>query len=250
MAQGLGVFGSCHQIRPQGMMHRKLGAASKLPAGHRTRLRRRFQAAALKGMPDYEALELLLTFALPRIDTKPIARTLLGRFGGLAGVFGASESDLRRVRGVGPHAALLLTLVAEIGAACLRGGLARRDLLKSPQAVADYARLALAGWATERCLALLVNSRNRILGEEIVAEGTVDRAELLPRCLIELALERKAAGLILVHNHPGGDPAPSAEDDLLTRRVQAAARAVDLRFLDHLIVAREGHYSFREAGLL
>jgi DNA repair protein RadC len=225
-------------------------SSAKASAGHRSRLRRRFAAAGLKGLADHEALELLLAFAIPRIDTKPLARALLARFGGLAGVFGATEADLQRVRGVGPRAALLVSLVSEIAAACLRGNLARRSALSSPQAVADYARLALGARPTERCVALFLTSRNRVMGEEVVAEGSVDRADVLPRRVVQLALERKAAGLILVHNHPGGDPAPSPEDDLLTRRLLAAARTVELRFLDHLIVGRDGHYSYREAGVL
>ena len=220
------------------------------PGGHRTRLRNRFQASSLQGLQDYEALELMLTFALPRIDTKPIARALLKRFNGLWGVFGAGERELREIPGVGPRAALLVTLVRELSAACLREGLRRRNILKSPEAVADYVRMALAWRPTEACLAIFVNARNEVLGDEIVSDGAVDRTVVFPRRVIERALERKASGFLLAHNHPGGQPAPSPEDDLLTRRLKAAAEAVDVRFLDHLIVTTEGFYSYRRNGLV
>ncbi|MBI5366570.1 MAG: DNA repair protein RadC [Planctomycetes bacterium] len=232
----------------------KNDSGSKRPgvgsSGHRSRLRTRFLTAGARGLAEYELLELLLTFALPRIDTKPIAKALLARFGGLAGVLGAAPADLQQVRGVGPRAAVLLSLMQETCTACLRTGIEHRDLLNSPTAVAEYARMALAGKPTEVCLALFLSAKNELLGEEVVAEGTVDRAPVLRRRIIELALARKAAGLILVHNHPSGAATPSAEDDLLTRELRAAARAVDLRFLDHLIVAADGTYSYRQAGAL
>lgn len=228
----------------------KAGDASHGTRGHRARLCRRFDAAGLGGMHDYETLELLLTFALPRIDTKPIARALLKRFGGLWGVFGATERELREVRGVGPRAAALVALVRETAIACLRDGLRRRDALKDPQAVADYARMALAWRPDETCLALFVNARNEIVGEDVVSEGTVDRAPVLRRRVVELALKRHASGVILAHNHPSGSPKPSGEDDRLTRELKAAADAVELRLLDHLIVAGGGFFSYRREGLL
>lgn len=218
--------------------------------GHRRRLRQRFGTGHLTGLQDYEALELLLTFSLPRIDTKPIARTLLKRFGGLVGVFGASEHELQEVAGVGPRTATLLTLLREVSSACLRDGLAKRSVLNNPGDVADYARMALAGRSTEACLLLFLDAKNHIIGEELVAEGTVDRATVLPRRVIELALSRKAAGFILIHNHPSGTADPSAEDDRLTRKVKAAAAAVELRFVDHLIVASGGNYSYRQSGAM
>jgi DNA repair protein RadC len=199
---------------------------------------------------DYESLELLLTFALRRIDAKPIAKELLKRFGGLWGVFGASEAELQEVKGVGPRAALLVRLVHELAAACLRDGLKGRSVLKSPEAVAEYARMALAARPEEACLVLFVDARNQVISHEIVGEGNPDHAGVTPRKIVESALSRKASGFILVHNHPSGRSEPSTEDESLTRRVKAAAGAVDLRFLDHLIVARDGHYSFRAAGLL
>lgn len=201
-------------------------------------------------MADHEILELVLTFSLARVDTKPIAKALLKHFNGLWAVFGATEKELQHVKGVGPRAALLVSLIRETAVACLRDGLKRRNVLKSPDAVVDYARLALAGRSTESCLAIFLNARNQIIGEQVVAEGTVGRISVQPRRVIELALERKASGFIVVHNHPGGRPEPSPEDDALTRRLKSAAAAVDLRFVDHLIVARGGQYGYRSEGFL
>lgn len=203
-----------------------------------------------RALLDYEALELLLTFALPRVNTKPHAKELIKRFGGLWGVFGASEAELQEVRGVGPRAALLVRLVRELATACLRDGLRGRSVIKSADAVAEYSRMALAVRPDETCLVLLVDARNQVISHEVVAEGAPDHARVTPRRIVESALSRKASGFILVHNHPSGRSEPSAEDESLTRRVKAAAAAVDLRFVDHLIVARDGHYSFRAAGLL
>lgn len=219
-------------------------------SGHRKRVRKRFDLTGGKGLQDYEALELLLTFAIPRVDTKPIARALLKTFRGLPGVIGATQAELEQVPGIGPKSALLITLVRELASASLRAGLGRMDALKSPQAVVDYARMSLAGRSTELCLLLLVNARNHVTGEETVSEGTVDRANVIPRRVVELALERKASGIILIHNHPSGSPKPSPEDDLLTRRIKSAASTVDLRFLDHLIISTEGWFSYSREGLL
>ena len=110
--------------------------------------------------------------------------------------------------------------------------------------------MTLAGRSTEACMVILLNSRNHVIGNEIIAEGTVNRTHVFPRRVVEIALERKAAGLILVHNHPAGRPDPSSEDDLLTRKIKTAADAVELRFQDHLIVAKDGHFSYRAAGLM
>jgi DNA repair protein RadC len=192
-----------------------------------------------------ELLELLLAFALPRIDTKPLAKELLRRCGGLWGLFGATEADLEDVKGIGPKAATLIRLVHELACACLLEGSAKRDAVKSPQAVADYLRLKLAGCGDEVVLLLLLDARNHIIGEEVISEGTPARATVEPRKIVEKALARKAVGFILAHNHPSGSVDPSPEDDALTQKVRAAAETVDIKMIDHVIVGRAGWWSYR-----
>lgn len=216
--------------------------------GHRWRLRERFQMARFKGFHDYEVLEILLTFALPRIDTKSLAKELLRSFGSLSGVFDASEDELRRIRGVGPRAAQLVALIKEVAASYLRDRMVRSDVLRTPDAVASYCRLLLGGRKNESVHVLFVNGRNAVLGDATLFEGTTGETTAYPRRIAEEALSRGASGIILVHNHPSGYVQPSAEDNALTDRVLEALRTVDVRLLDHLIVGREGYHSFRAAG--
>jgi DNA repair protein RadC len=218
--------------------------------GHRNRLRGKFQRAGPEALYDYELLELLLTYAIPRRDVKPLAKELIGRFGGLGGVLDASQRELESVSGMGPASATLVRLVKELCAAYLSEQIQGRDALSSPRAVVDFARAKLAGLPHEAFMVIYLNAKNEVLGHDIVHEGTVDRAVIYPRRVIESALARRAAALILVHNHPSGHPEPSAEDRSMTRAIHEAARAVDIRLLDHLIVGKLGYFSFAEGRLL
>ena len=188
---------------------------------------------------------LTLAFALPRIDTKSLAKELLRRCGGFWGLFGATKADLEDVKGVGPKVATLIRLVHDLACACLLEGAGKRDAVKSPEAVADYLRLKLAGRGDEVVLILLLDARNHIIGEEVISEGTPARATVEPRKIVEKALARKAVGFILAHNHPSGSIEPSPEDDALTRKVRAAAEAVDVRMIGHVIVGCAGWWSYR-----
>jgi DNA repair protein RadC len=217
---------------------------------HRERLRRRFLAAGASGLADYEALELLLTYSIPRKDVKPVAKALLKRFGSLAAVLDAPPDALAAEPGLGARSAALARLVKEFIEIYLKEKAQRKDLLSSPQAVRDYARAKLAGLPHEAVMVLYLNAKNELLAEDLLQEGTVDRVAVYPRRIVEGALKRHAAGLILVHNHPSGHPDPSEEDRRLTRSLQDAARALDLRVVDHVIVARAGCFSFAEEGLL
>lgn len=218
--------------------------------GHRERLRERFQRAGPGALHDYELLELLLTYAIPRKDVKGLAKELIGRFGGLGGVLDASQRELESVRGMGPRSATLVRLVKELCAAYLSEKIEGRDALSSPRAVVDFARAKLAGLPHEAFMVIYLNAKNEVLGHEIIHEGTLDRAVIYPRRVIESALARRAAGLILVHNHPSGHPEPSAEDRNMTRAIYEAARAVEIRLLDHLVVGKLGYFSFAESRLL
>ena len=217
---------------------------------HRKRLRERFYNAGAEALHDYELLELLLTYAIPRLDVKPIAKALMKRFGSLNAVFDASQDELESVRGVGAASAILIRLVKQLFAAYLEERMEGKDVLSSPGAVVEFARVKLAGLPHEAFMAIYLNVKNRVIDHEVLQEGTVDRAIVYPRQIIKAALAHKAAGLILSHNHPSGDPEPSQEDKHLTRSVIEAARTIEIRVLDHIIVGKNGYFSFQENRLL
>ncbi|MEI6634740.1 MAG: DNA repair protein RadC [Chlamydiota bacterium] len=225
-------------------------AAQPHYAGHRARLRERLVRTRGEGLHDYEALELLLAHAIPRRDVKPLAKDLLARFGGLAEVFDAETAELESVAGMGPAAASLILLVKTIFVACSAAGMKGMDLLSSPGAAVEFARVKLAGLSREQFMVIFLNAKNEIIAHEIVNTGTVDRAAVYPRTIVEAALARHAVGLILVHNHPSGHPEPSAEDRAITRAIADACRTVDVRILDHLVIGRAGHFSFAEENML
>ncbi len=201
-------------------------------------------------MHDYELLELLLTYAIPRRDVKPIAKELIERFKGITGVMNASQEELESVEGMGPMSATLIRLVKELFGLYMAERMEGRDLLASPQAVVDFARVKLAGLSHEAFMVIYLNTKNEVIEYEVVHEGTVDRAIIYPRRIIESALSHHASGLILVHNHPSGYPEPSEDDRRLTRSIYEVAHTIDIRVLDHIIVGRNGYFSFREGGLL
>jgi DNA repair protein RadC len=221
-----------------------------LSDGHRGRLREKFARSGATGFHDYELLELLLTFAVPRRDVKPIAKALLERFRGLAEVLDATEAELRSVEGVGAASAALLRLVRELCACASASRMAGRDLLLSPERVAEFARARIGGLPHEAFLVIYVNVQNEVLHSEILNEGTIDQVTVYPRRVIEGALARHAAGFILAHNHPSGYVQPSDEDKTLTRAIERAAQLLSIRVLDHVIVGRGGSYSFRAWNLL
>ncbi len=218
--------------------------------GHRKRLRERFRKNGTEGMHDYEVLELLLTYAIPRKDVKPIAKDLLKRFGSLSGVLDAGQKELEEVANIGPISSTLIRLVKETCGIYLAEKMRNKDMLSSPQAVLDFARVKLAGLPHEAFMVIFLNAKNKVLDYKVLQEGTVDRAVIYPRRMVEEALAHHAAGIILVHNHPSGDSEPSPEDKQLTRSLTEAARTIDLRVLDHIIVGKEGYCSFLESRLM
>ena len=217
---------------------------------HRKRLREKFLKAGAEGFHDYELLELLLTFAIPRVDVKPAAKALMKRFGTLNGVLDATQSELQSVSGMGPTSAVLIRLIKELFSAYLAERMEGKDVLSSPLAVVDFARVKLAGLPHEAFMVIYLNVKNRVIDHEVLQEGTVDRAIVYPREIIKAALTHKATGLLLSHNHPSGDPEPSQEDKHLTRSVIEAARTVEIKVLDHIIVGKNGYFSFQENRLL
>ena len=217
---------------------------------HRKRLRKRFRQASGEGFHDYELLELLLTYAIPRGDLKPDAKELIRRFGSLSGVLDASLTELEEIHGVGPESAVLIRLVKGLLGIYLAEKMKKKDLLTSPQAAVDFARVKLAGYPHEAFMIIYLNTKNEAIDHEIVHEGTVDRAIIYPRRIVEAALAHRAAGLLLVHNHPSGHPEPSEEDKQITQTIAEATRAIDIRVVDHIIVTKDSHFSFMENRLL
>ncbi|MBI5519834.1 MAG: DNA repair protein RadC [Desulfovibrio sp.] len=227
--------------------------AAEAPAphylGHRQRLREKL-AAEPKALADYELLELLLGQVLPRRDTKPLAKELLARFGSLRAVITARPEALREVPGFGEglsaHWALLAEVFARLGEAPVR----EKQVFSGPEVVAEAARARIGHLGVEEFWVALVDTKNRLMAWERVGKGTVDEIPVYPREVLALALKHQASGVILAHNHPGGDPTPSVQDRDLTRRIAQSARELGLRVLDHLIVTESRHFSFQDAGLL
>ncbi len=218
--------------------------------GHRKRLRARVERAGLDALADYELLELILGLARRRGDVKDTAKALLATFGGFGGVLDAGEADLQDVLGVGTGVIRVLRTVKAACTRYLEDRAARGSVAANPDLVADYCRARFAGEAAESFVVLCLDSRHRVRRTRVLSQGTVDRAAVFPREVASEALVRRAAAVIVVHNHPSGCPAPSPEDRRITQEIARALDALGVRLLDHVIVGREGRYSFREAGEL
>jgi len=216
--------------------------------GHRRRLRQRFCERGFDGFHDYEVMELLLTYAIPRVDVKPIAKRLLDRFGTLAGVFDANITELSQLQGVGEKAAVFLTLIRQVEVRYLASELPGKNVYDRPEKVKAHLRMVVQGRGMECFGAVFTDQQHRHLATQIMFEGTVDRTAVYPRNLMKRALELDAKGLILFHNHPGGTPYASAEDIELTRRMADACAALEIKILDHFLVAGTEVLSFKENG--
>jgi DNA repair protein RadC len=233
--------------------------AIPLHAGHRERLRDRARAGGLAALPDYELIELFLFRSIPQRDVKPLAKALLARFGSIAAVLGADESALRQVsatdsRGrilkVGPETALDLQLLHEAALRVGREGVKTRAVISSWSALLSYVRVALAHEAREQFRVLFLDKKNQLILDEIMNQGTVDHAPVYPREIMRRALELASSAVILVHNHPSGDPTPSPADIDMTKRVIEAGKALGVSVHDHLVVGRDGVASFKSLGLI
>lgn len=217
---------------------------------HRSRLRERFRKAGAEGMHDYELLELLLTYSIPRRDVKPVAKKLIEKFGSLSGVLDASQKELEAVKGLGAMSAALIRLVKELYCTYLSEDIMQGDVLSSPESVLNFVRVKMAGLTNEAFMVIYMNVKNEVIEHALLHEGTVDKVAVYPRRIIESALSHHASGIILVHNHPSGNTMPSGEDRVLTQEIAEAAKTLDIRVLDHLIVGKEGYFSFMENSLL
>lgn len=227
-------------------------AAKEVPlhAGHRDRLRERFLKTGGEGMPDYELLEMLLFAAIPRRDVKPLAKLLLNTFGGLAGVMGASLTDLQKVKGLSENSAMLLKVVQALNVRVLKTEIDKKPVLASWQKLIDYCHVAMAQEMREHFRVLFLNRKNQLIADEVQQIGTVDHTPAYPREIVKRALELGATAVILVHNHPSGDPTPSDSDIAMTEEIVRAAAALDILVHDHIIISQGGHVSFKSLGLL
>ena len=218
--------------------------------GHRERLRERFHGAGPDALSDYELLELALFPALPRRDTKPLAKALLKTFGSFAEVMHAPEARLREVDGVGDKTITQLKLIAAAATRIAKGQLQQRAALSSWNDVIDYCRTSMAFADKERFRILFLDKRNQLIADEVQQTGTVDHTPVYPREVIKRALELSATAIILVHNHPSGDPTPSSADIQMTRAIIDIASPLGISVHDHIIVGKNGHASMKGLKLI
>ncbi len=218
--------------------------------GHRGRMRHRLLTAGPEALADYELLEMVLFIALPRRDTKPIARTLMDRFGSFANAVAAPLNDLRAVDGIGDAGAAALKTVHAAALRLARAEVMERPVLANWDRLMDYLNAVMARERVEQFRVLFLDTRNRLLADEAQARGTVNHTPVYPREVVKRALELQATAIILVHNHPSGDPTPSRDDIEMTREVAAAARALSIVLHDHVIVGNGRWLSFKREGLL
>lgn len=218
-------------------------------AGHRARLRARLLDDP-DALADYELVEYLLALAIPRRDTKPLAKALLREFGSLPQLIGADPDSLRRVDGMGDSAVAALKIVRAAGLHMLKGAFRDRPILSSWDALLDWLRADMGPIEIERVRVLYLNSRNMLIRDEVASEGSIDQSAIYVREVVRRALELSAAAIIIVHNHPSGSPEPSRQDIAITRDLADAAGRLGIALHDHIIIGGNEHRSFRAMGLL
>jgi DNA repair protein RadC len=231
---------------------RERGLAEATPHyfGHRERLRDRFREAGPDALSDYELLELLLFRAQPRRDVKPLAKALLEKFGSFAEVISAPETRLAEVKGLSASGITEFKIVQAAASRLLRGAVKKRPALSSWSSVLDYCRGTQAFADREQFRVLFLDKRNQLIADEVQQTGTVDHTPVYPREVVKRALELSASAIILVHNHPSGDPTPSRADIQMTQQIIAVASPLGIAVHDHIIVGKEGHASLKGLKLI
>jgi len=217
--------------------------------GHRERLRQRFLRSP-KIVDDYELIELLLAYVFRRSDTKPLAKALVGEFGSIRAIIDAPLEIIQKISGLGPAVSTFFSILRELFARYTEAPLINRVAIASPEAVAQMAKIRLAGVTHEEVWVALVDNQNRLLKWHQLVKGSVSSSPIYPRDVFAIALEYKASGIILVHNHPGGSHKPSPLDEELTVRIHDIAQTLDIRFLDHIIITESSCYSIRQHTIL
>jgi len=233
-----------------GLITDEKGAVRPHYWGHRERLRTRFLSGGHKAMPDYELLELLLFNAIPKIDVKPLAKRLLAAFGDLNGVVAASEHRLLQVKGANQKVYLQLRIAEAFAHRMAQAKVLQREVVSSWDALIAYCRTTMAHRDTEQFRILFLDRKNILIADEEQAAGTVDHVPVYPREVAKRSLELSASAIILVHNHPSGDPTPSPQDIEMTNRIMDACGAIDVTVHDHVIIGKDRELSFRAEGLV
>jgi DNA repair protein RadC len=217
---------------------------------HRKRLKKKFSESGVSSFHDYEVLELLLSYAIPRKDVKPLAKELLRAFGSLKGLMDAEKESMEKVKGVGAHTAILIKLIKEIGILYLKEKAKEKPQITCTSELLDYCKTYMGGLKDERFCVIYLDAQNRLTNIETIQEGIVNQAVVYPRKVLENALKQKASAVILVHNHPSGQVKPSDADIRLTKTIQETARILDIIVHDHVIIGENRFFSFREEGLI
>ena len=217
---------------------------------HRKRLRKKYRAAGIDAFHDYEAVELLLTYAIRLGDVKPQAKALLKTFGSIKGIIDADMADLEKIHGIGPDSAVVLKLIKDLCALYLREQAEEKPQITCTSELVNYCKAILGGMKDEQFRVIYLNAQNRIIEDELIQEGIVNQAVVYPRKVLENALKRKASAIILLHNHPSGHIRPSDADIRLTRTIQETAKVLDILVHDHIIIGENRFFSFREEGIM
>jgi DNA repair protein RadC len=219
-------------------------------AGHRARLRQRLAEGGPDALLDHELIEYLLALAIPRRDTKPLAKQLIARFGGIGGVLTADWDALAQIDGLGDTSIAALKIAQAAALRLLKGEVAQRPVLSSWQAVLDYLRADMAHLPVERVRVLHLNARNMLIRDDHMGDGSIDQAAIYVREVAKRTVELGSASVILVHNHPSGSPEPSRQDIAITRQIIEALKPLGVSVHDHLIMGTEGHHSMRGRGMI
>lgn len=222
----------------------------RLYEGHRSRLKKKYIESGIDSFHDYEVIEFLLTYAIPRRDVKPLAKKLLLEFGSLKGIMDAEKETLEKVKGLGLHSAILIKLIKDIGSLYLKEKAKESPQLNCTTDLLNYCKISMGGLKDERFSVIYLDAQNRIKEIVTIQEGIVNQAVVYPRKVLENALKHKASAIILVHNHPSGQVKPSNADLHLTKIIQETAKNLNIEVHDHVIIGENSFFSFRERGLM
>lgn len=221
-----------------------------LNTGHRNRIREKFIKAGLESFLDYEKLELLLTYAIPRRDIKPIAKELLKKFKSISAVLEADIEELIKIKGIQRNTAIMIKVVREFFSTYMNDKIIGLNVINSPKTVIDFCKARLYGKTNENYMLLYLDNQNQVIKFDIIQEGTIDKVIIYPRKIIERVIKNKAKGLILVHNHIGNSSQPSKNDIYLTDKMLSIAKKLDIDILDHIIICKNNYFSFQENNFL